>query len=76
MIGGIILGIPNYFSIFFILKSLEANIFTSAQLFPVLNISNVVLTALVGFLVFKEKLSAQNLLGVLLAVISILLITL
>lgn len=76
LLGGIILGIPNYFSIFFILKSLEANIFTSAQLFPVLNISNVVLTALVGFLVFKEKLSTQNLLGVILAVISILLITL
>jgi drug/metabolite transporter (DMT)-like permease len=75
LIGGIVLGIPNYFSIFFILKSLEANIFTSAQLFPVLNISNVVLTALVGFLVFKEKLSTKNLLGVLLAVISILLIT-
>lgn len=76
LIGGIILGIPNYFSIFFIIKSLEANIFTSAQLFPVLNISNVVLTAFVGFLIFKEKLSAQNLLGVILAVISILLITL
>ena len=73
--GGIILGVPNYFSIFFIIKSLEANVFKSAQLFPVLNISNVVLTALVGFLIFKEKLSVQNIIGVVLAIISILLIT-
>ncbi len=76
IIAGIILGIPNYFSIFFIIKSLEANVFNSAQLFPVLNISNVVLTALVGFLFFKEKLSIQNIIGVVLAIISILLITL
>ena len=74
LLGGILLGIPNYFSIFFIIKSLEANVFTSAQLFPVLNISNVVLTALIGFLAFKEKLSVQNIFGVALAIISILLI--
>lgn len=74
LLGGIVLGIPNYFSIFFIIKSLEANIFNSAQLFPILNISNVVLTAIVGYIAFKEKLSAQNLIGVLLAIVSILLI--
>lgn len=72
--GGIILGIPNYFSIFFIIKALEANVFQSAQLFPVLNISNVILTALVGYLVFKQKLNTQNVIGIAIAVISILLI--
>lgn len=74
IVGGIILGVPNYFSIFFIIKSLEAGVFKSAQLFPVLNISNVALTAIVGYLIFKEKLSAQNIIGVALAIISILLI--
>ncbi len=74
--AGIILGVPNYFSIFFIIKALETNILKSAQLFPVLNISNVVLTALVGLLAFKEKLNLLNVIGVLLAIISILLIAL
>ncbi|MBL7919542.1 MAG: DMT family transporter [Bacteroidia bacterium] len=73
--GGVLLGIPNYFSIFFIFKSLDANVLQSAQLFPVLNLSNVALSAFLGWLVFKEKLSMVNLAGIVLAIISILLIS-
>lgn len=72
LIGGIGLGIPNYFSIYFIFKSLEVNVLSSAELFPLLNVSNVVLAALLGFLLYKEKLSPINLLGILLAVVAIL----
>lgn len=75
ILAGIVLGIPNYFSIFFIIKALESKVLNSAQLFPVLNISNVVLSALIGVLFFKEKLSLQNKIGLLMAVIAILLIT-
>lgn len=75
IIGGLLLGIPNYFSIFFIFKSLDANVLQSAQLFPVLNLSNVALSAFLGWLVFKEKLSTVNLAGIVLAIISILLIS-
>lgn len=76
ILAGVVLGIPNYFSIFFIIKALDSNVLNSAQLFPVLNISNVVLSALIGFFIFKEKLSLQNKLGLALAIIAILLITL
>ncbi len=76
IIGGIILGVPNYFSIYFIFKSLDAHVFQSAQLFPVLNLSNVALSAFLGWIVFKEKLSPLNLAGIILAIISILLIAL
>jgi drug/metabolite transporter (DMT)-like permease len=76
VLWGFALGIPNYFSIFLIIKSLEAGVLKSAQLFPVLNISNVALAAITGYILFKEKLSAQNIFGVALAVLSILLITL
>ena len=76
ILWGIALGVPNYFSIFLIIKSLEADVLKSSQLFPVLNISNVTLAAITGYILFKEKLSAQNIFGVVLAVISILLITL
>lgn len=75
IIGGLLLGVPNYFSIFFIFKSLDANVLQSAQLFPVLNLSNVALSAFLGWLVFKEKLSPLNLAGIALAIISILLIS-
>lgn len=76
IVGGIILGVPNYFSIYFIFKSLDAHVFQSAQLFPVLNLSNVALSAFLGWLVFKEKLSPLNLAGIILAIVSILLIAL
>lgn len=74
ILGGIVLGIPNYFSIYFIFKALDSNVFQSAQLFPVLNLSNVALSAFLGWLVFKEKLTPLNLAGIILAIISILLI--
>lgn len=75
ILGGLILGVPNYFSIYFIFKSLEANVLQSAQLFPALNLANVALSAFLGWLVYKEKLSPINLLGIVLAIISILLIS-
>ncbi|MEO6306064.1 MAG: DMT family transporter [Bacteroidia bacterium] len=76
ILAGLILGIPNYFSIFFIFKSLDARVLQSAQLFPVLNLSNVALAALLGWLIYKEKLSTVNIAGIVLAIISILLISL
>jgi drug/metabolite transporter (DMT)-like permease len=75
VLWGLALGIPNYFSIFFIIKSLDADVLQSSQLFPVLNISNVALAAITGYILFKEKLSVQNIFGVVLAVLSIILIT-
>jgi len=74
--AGVLLGIPNYFSIFYIYQSMEASILQSVLLFPVLNISNVTLSVLTGLIVFKEKLSRVNIIGVTLAIISLILISL
>lgn len=76
IIAGIALGIPNYFSIYFIFKSLDTKLLSSAQLFPVLNLCNVALAAVTGWLIFKEKLSLINVAGIILALISIILIAL
>jgi drug/metabolite transporter (DMT)-like permease len=75
IVAGVALGIPNYFSIYFIFKSLDAKIMTSAQLFPVLNLCNVAISAIVGWMIFKEKLSATNVAGIILALISIVIIS-
>jgi len=74
ILAGLLLGVPNFFSIYFIFKALETSSFASAQLFPVLNVSNVALSAIVGLVFFKEKLSAINFAGILLALLSIILI--
>ena len=52
VLGGIILGIPNYFSLFYLIKMLEAKAFQSATLFTINNIAIVILTSLVGMLFF------------------------
>jgi drug/metabolite transporter (DMT)-like permease len=71
VIGGIILGIPNYLSIFFMLKTLDDFNNDGAVVFPILNIAVIILTAFSGIVLFKEKLSKLNLAGIMLALISI-----
>lgn len=72
--GGLVLGIPNYFSIYFMLKALD--VMDGSTVYPLCNISIVAGSALVGFLAFKERLSVLNVLGVGLAMAAIVLITL
>lgn len=76
VIAGIILGTPNYFSIYFIMKAIDANFMQSSVLYPVVNISVVLSSALFAFLLFKDKMSAKNLAGIGLSVLAILLIAL
>jgi drug/metabolite transporter (DMT)-like permease len=71
--AGILLGIPNYFSIVFLI--LAFNWWDKSVVLPVNNIAVVSLTALIGFFIFRERLSAINISGVLLAVMAILLIS-
>ncbi|MCH2032945.1 MAG: DMT family transporter [Tenacibaculum sp.] len=73
--GGIALGIPNYFSIEFLIRALKIKGIESSVLFTINNVSIVLLTTLFGLFLFKEKLENKNWIGVLLAVISIILIT-
>lgn len=70
IIAGIILGLLNYASTFYFFKSLS--IFDNSVFFPIFNVSIVSMSALVGFLIFKEKLKIINWLGILLAIIAIL----
>ena len=72
--GGILLGVPNFFSIYFLLKALDYKGLSSASIFTLNNVGIVMLSTLLGILLFKEKLQSRNWLGIALAVISILLV--
>lgn len=76
VIGGICLGVPNYFSIYFLLKALNNNQLNSSSVFTINNVAIVLFTTLLGILLFKEKLSTKNILGVILAILSIILVAL
>ena len=71
--AGVILGIINFGAMYFMLAGL--NDFEATFFFPIVNVSVVAITAILGFIIFKEKLSLVNWGGVLLAIISILLIS-
>lgn len=72
IIAGIILGLLNFGSTFYILKSM--GLYDSSVVFPVTNAGIVSLSALTGFFFFREKLSKMNWAGILLAILAILLI--
>ena len=75
LLWGVILGIPNYFTLYFFVEALSAGVFESSQVFPIVNMGVIVLTAVMGIILFREHLSKSNWMGILLALIAISLIT-
>ena len=73
-VGGIGLGVINFFSTFCVYHAMRC--FDNVVLFPIYNIGVVSLTALTGWLLFKEKLTWKNYLGLTIAIIAVILITL
>ena len=71
ILAGVILGIPNVFSIYFIMKAIDANFIESSVLYPVFNVSVVLGSTFFAYLFFVEKLSLKNMIGVALSVIAI-----
>lgn len=75
LVGGVSLGIPNYIALIFFFNALESSGFEATQVFPVVSMGVVVVSALVGLILFKEKLSTMNWVGLGFAIVSIYIIT-
>ncbi|MBT8327439.1 MAG: EamA/RhaT family transporter [Bacteroidia bacterium] len=75
IVAGVALGVPNYFSIYFLLSAIAAFKLKSAFVFGINNISIVLLSTLLSLIIFKEHLSFKNKLGLVLAIFSILIIS-
>lgn len=73
---GIILGIVNYASMHYILKALRVDGFESSSVFTINNVAIVAISTLIGLFLFKEHISVKNWLGIILALVSIGLVTL
>lgn len=76
ILTGLVLGVPNFFSMFLVMKSLESNYLNASTFFPVNNMSIVVLGTVISIIAFKEQLSKLNVLGIILSVLAIVLIAL
>ncbi|RXG23220.1 EamA family transporter [Leeuwenhoekiella aequorea] len=71
LVGGLALGIPNYYSIYFLVKALRNPQLESSVVFTLNNVGILICAVLLGILFFREKLSRKNWLGFFLALISI-----
>lgn len=67
--GGVVLGFVNYFCTYTLMLSMKT--IDSSFLFPVHNIGIVAIGAIVGWLAFNEKLRPHQILGIVLAAVSI-----
>jgi drug/metabolite transporter (DMT)-like permease len=76
IIAGILLGIPNFGSIFSILKALQTSGLEHSVMWPINNVGVIVFSAIYSVIFFKEKLSAINLTGIGVAIAAIILMTL
>ncbi|QYA27118.1 EamA/RhaT family transporter [Gramella sp. MT6] len=74
ILGGIALGIPNYFSIYFLVLALRTKGFDSSTIFTMNHVAIVTFSTLVGIILFKEKLIRKNWIGLGLAILSIILV--
>ena len=72
IVAGIVLGVPNYFSIYFVLLALEN--LGGIYVFPILNIGVVLLSAIISWLFYQEQMSKTNWMGIVLACLSIIII--
>ncbi len=74
LFAGIVLGIPNYFSIYFLIKSLQSDSLSSSAIIPINNIGVLFVVSMFGIFIFNEKLNKANYLGLFFTLIAILLI--
>jgi len=64
--AGIILGIPNYFSIYLLVKSYNSLKLLPHQILSIANVGVVIFAAILGVTLFKEKFTIQKTIGLLL----------
>jgi len=66
IVGGMVLGFINYFSIYYILRALQTKI-PGSVLFPILNTGIIALATTVGVWIFRERLYRRQKWGIALA---------
>ena len=74
VLAGIILGVPNYFSIYYLIKALQNKSMNSSATIPINNIGVLFLVSIFGIFIFKEKLTRLNYIGLGLTLLAILFI--
>jgi drug/metabolite transporter (DMT)-like permease len=71
VLAGIVLGIPNYFSIYLLLLSYRTTGWSDSTVLAITNVSVVLCSAIIGFIVFKETKTSKKIIGLIAAILAI-----
>ena len=74
LIGGVVLGVINYGSIFFLIQIFNHTSLESSVIFPINNIGVVLATAVASLIIFKEQFSLKNKVGIFVSIVALSLI--
>lgn len=74
LLYGLILGVPNYFSVHFMLMALRSGAFSSGQFYLINNSGVMLLSFVLAALLFSEQLNLYKIAGLLISVLSIYLV--
>lgn len=74
LLAGVLIGIPNYFSIWCLVRFLKISPWQSSASIPVNNMGIVLFSSLAAWLLFRERLSKINWTGIVLSLLAIYLI--
>lgn len=69
--AGIVLGIPNYYSIFWLMESYTSTGWNDSTVLAIMNVSIVMVSVIIGFFVFREKINTQKLIGLITSILAI-----
>jgi drug/metabolite transporter (DMT)-like permease len=75
LIGGLYLGVFNYLSLYYVLKGLSAFQNNGAVFYPIYNVGIILLSSLLAMLIFRERLSRINYLGLGLSILALFLLS-
>ena len=71
VMAGIVLGIPNYFSIYLLISSYQSTGWKDSTVLSIINVSVVLLSTLIGLLFFHEKINRLKLIGLVCSLLAI-----
>jgi drug/metabolite transporter (DMT)-like permease len=73
-IGGMCLGLLNFFSTYFLMKALSSDVLESSFVFAINNIGIILFNSMIAAAVFREQITKTNTYGIILALVSIFII--
>jgi drug/metabolite transporter (DMT)-like permease len=73
--AGILLGVPNYFSIYYLIHSYEVIELPDSTVLALLNVLSVLASLFAGYFIFNEKITWLKAIGIISCIISIYLFT-